>query len=235
MTAHPEPGPGEVLVRETPAGPFTQEVRVGAHAWTADEPPSPAATTPAPAPYDLLGAALGACISMTLRMYADRKGWPVESISVLVGREKVRSRPTRYADHARPVHHHHRARGDLADEQRARCSRSPTGVPCTAPWSTARCSRHARGVGRRADRGLARDSGLPGVRCSLDGRSADLRAGESMAKLGPASRPITESGGGPSSWREPICRYAASSPGPDPVPASKQGATHLRQPRLRLG
>ena len=121
MTAHPEPGPGEVLVRETPAGLYTQEVRVGAHTWVSDEPPSAGGDDAGPAPYDLLGAALGACISMTLRMYADRKGWPVESISVLVGREKVKVA----SDTGTPTMRDRFActltlTGDLSDEQCAR-------------------------------------------------------------------------------------------------------------------
>lgn len=121
MSAALEPGPGEVLVRETPAGPFTQEVRVGAHVWTADEPPSAGGDDAGPAPYDLLGAALGACISMTLRMYAERKGWPVQSIAVLVGREKVKvateSGATTLRDRFTVTLS---VVGDLAEEQRAR-------------------------------------------------------------------------------------------------------------------
>ncbi|MCV2395970.1 OsmC family protein [Actinotalea sp. M2MS4P-6] len=120
MNAMPEPGPGEVLVVETPAGHFTQEVRVGAHTWTADEPLDAGGDDAGPAPYDLLGAALGACISMTLRMYADRKGWPVEAIGVLVGREKVSvevdGAPTMRDRFTCTL----RLAGDLSDEQRAR-------------------------------------------------------------------------------------------------------------------
>ena len=176
MTAHPEPGPGEVLVRETPAGPYTQEVRVGAHTWVSDEPPSAGGDDAGPAPYDLLGAALGACISMTLRMYADRKGWPVESISVLVGREKVKiASDGGYADHARPVRVHAHARPATCPTSSARgCSRSPTGAPCTARSSTAHCSTpdsRSRRAGGPRTRGRG---GLPGVRCDPTGRSALL-------------------------------------------------------------
>ncbi len=120
MSEMSEPGPGEVLVAETPAGHFTQEVRVGAHTWTADEPEDDGGDDAGPAPYAMLGASLGACVSMTLRMYADRKGLPVESIAVLVGREKVKvevdGTPTlrdRFTVSLRIV-------GDLSEAQRAR-------------------------------------------------------------------------------------------------------------------
>ncbi|MDO8105960.1 OsmC family protein [Isoptericola sp. b441] len=121
MTELLAPGPGEVLVRETPAGPFTQEVRVGLHTWVADEPPSAGGDDAGPAPYDMLGAALGACISMTLRMYVERKGWPVESIAVLIGHEKVKVT----TDDGMPVMRDRFTctltfTGDLSDEQRAR-------------------------------------------------------------------------------------------------------------------
>jgi alpha/beta superfamily hydrolase/uncharacterized OsmC-like protein len=74
---------GEVRVVETGEGPFAQEVRAGRHSWTADEPPDvPGGTDTGPTPYDHLLAGLGACTSMTIRMYADRKGWPLRSVSV---------------------------------------------------------------------------------------------------------------------------------------------------------
>jgi putative redox protein len=83
------PGPGQVLVTETPEGHLTQLVRTGPHEWTADEPVGDGGDDAGPAPYAMLGAALGACVSMTLRLYVDRKGWPVEAIAVLVDRERV--------------------------------------------------------------------------------------------------------------------------------------------------
>ena len=65
-------------------GPETMETRIqaGTHAILADEPPSNGGRDAGPAPYELLLAALGACTAMTLRMYADRKGWRIESLDV---------------------------------------------------------------------------------------------------------------------------------------------------------
>jgi putative redox protein len=80
---------GLVQVRETGAGRFQQEVRVGAHAWTADEPVAAGGDDAGPSPYDLLLAGLGTCTSMTLRMYVERKGWDVGAIDVVLRHDRV--------------------------------------------------------------------------------------------------------------------------------------------------
>lgn len=76
-------------------GPDLLETRIqaGHHPILADEPPSNGGQDAGPAPYDLLLAALGACTAMTLRMYADRKGWRIESLEVdlrIVGTPEAR-------------------------------------------------------------------------------------------------------------------------------------------------
>ncbi len=72
---------GEVVVAETGAGKYSQTVAAGRHRLRADEP-HPIGDDTGPTPYDLLLAGLGACTSMTLRMYATRKGLPLERVVV---------------------------------------------------------------------------------------------------------------------------------------------------------
>jgi putative redox protein len=81
--------PGEVRVEETREGRFTNEVVIGSHRLRADEPTDAGGDDTGPSPYGYLAAALGACTSMTLRMYADRKQWPLEQVSVTVAHEKI--------------------------------------------------------------------------------------------------------------------------------------------------
>ena len=69
-----------VVVTTTDEGKLTQRVEAGSHVFRADEP-KPAGDDLGPDPYDLLLAALGTCTSMTLRMYAARKGWPPDPTS----------------------------------------------------------------------------------------------------------------------------------------------------------
>ena len=85
----PSPGPGRVLVRETREGKFANEVFVGRHVIRADEPLAAGGLDTGPGPYDLLAASLGACTSMTLRMYADLKGIPLERVSVELRHDKI--------------------------------------------------------------------------------------------------------------------------------------------------
>lgn len=82
------PPPGTVTVTSTAQGPFTQSVVAGAHRWTADEP-APIGTDLGPSPYDLVLAGLGACTSMTMRMYADRKGIPLDGVTVTLRHERL--------------------------------------------------------------------------------------------------------------------------------------------------
>jgi putative redox protein len=70
-----------VTVQGSAAG-FAQTISVAQHRFTADEPVAVGGTDTGPNPYDLLLAALGACTSMTVAMYARRKEWPLEAVTV---------------------------------------------------------------------------------------------------------------------------------------------------------
>ena len=79
---------GEVVVAETGVGKYSQTVAAGRHRLRADEP-HPIGDDTGPTPYDLLLAGLGACTSMTLRMYATRKGLPLERVVVHLRHAKI--------------------------------------------------------------------------------------------------------------------------------------------------
>jgi uncharacterized OsmC-like protein len=65
------------------------EMEAAGHELVADEPASLGGTDTGPTPYDYLLAALGGCTAMTLRMYADRKGWPLESVTVRLSQDRI--------------------------------------------------------------------------------------------------------------------------------------------------
>ena len=79
----------EVIVAENGIGPYGQDILIGPHFLHADEPPSVGGRNSGPTPYQLLGAALGACTTMTLRMYANHKELPLDRVSVSVRHDKV--------------------------------------------------------------------------------------------------------------------------------------------------
>ena len=79
----------EVTVMETGGGKFQQAVKAGRHRLLADEPESFGGLDTGPTPYDFLSTGLGACTAMTIRMYAERKGIPLERVSVDVNHGKL--------------------------------------------------------------------------------------------------------------------------------------------------
>lgn len=83
------PASAQVVVAETNQGAFLNHVVAGRHRFLADEPVSVGGYDAGPGPYDLLAAALGACTSMTIRMYADRKSIPLSRVTVEVSHDKV--------------------------------------------------------------------------------------------------------------------------------------------------
>ena len=85
----PTAAPGTVVAREAGTGRFAQEIAAGTHVLRADEPAEFGGGDSGPGPYDLLLAALGACTSMTLRMYAERKGLPLTRVAVTLAHGKI--------------------------------------------------------------------------------------------------------------------------------------------------
>lgn len=81
--------PGVVLVRETLRGTFQQDILAATHRLVADEPVTAGGLDSGPGPYDLLLAALGACTSMTIRLYADRKGLPLTRVEVKLRHSRI--------------------------------------------------------------------------------------------------------------------------------------------------
>ena len=79
----------EVVVRENGQGRYQQEVIVGEHRLLADEPVAAGGADAGPAPLELVMAGLGACTSMTLRMYAERQGLPLSRIRVRLSHDTV--------------------------------------------------------------------------------------------------------------------------------------------------
>jgi putative redox protein len=87
--AEPAGHADRVVVEETGAGKLQVRVQVGPHGFLADEPAALGGLGSGPNPYDLLCAALGACKSMTMRLYAERKGWPLTRAHVAVRHGRV--------------------------------------------------------------------------------------------------------------------------------------------------
>ncbi len=83
---------GAVQVEETGAGKFQVEVAVHGTRFLADEPVDVGGLGSGPSPYELVAAGLGACTCMTVRLYADRKGWPLARVRASVRHEKVAGR-----------------------------------------------------------------------------------------------------------------------------------------------
>lgn len=115
--------PAHVIVLGT-AGGFAQEIEIGSHELFADEPISYGGTDTGPSPYDLLLAALGSCISMTIGLYARKRRWPLENITVSLRHSKIHAADCDHCETKegkidrieRDIH----LAGSLSDEQRAK-------------------------------------------------------------------------------------------------------------------
>ena len=124
-TPRPESAPpNTVIVRETRKGTFQQDVISGNHHLVADEPKDAGGLGSGPGPYDLLLAALGACTSMTVRLYADQKKLPLDRVEVRLRHDRIYANDCANCetkegliDHIERVITFH---GNLDDKQRAR-------------------------------------------------------------------------------------------------------------------
>lgn len=112
-----------MTVGETGTGTYTQQITAGEHRLFADEP-RPIGDDAGPTPYDLLLAGLGACTSMTVRMYANKKGWPLERVEVSLRRTRIHAEDCAECETKKGfISHIDRSItlvGDLDDDQRER-------------------------------------------------------------------------------------------------------------------
>jgi len=113
-----------VVVTESDAGPYGQRITVGGHQLVADEPTAVGGADSGPTPYDLLLAGLGACTAITVRMYAERQGWPLRHITVRLRHRRIHATDCAgcettigQLDH---IEREMQFDGELTDKQRAR-------------------------------------------------------------------------------------------------------------------
>jgi uncharacterized OsmC-like protein/pimeloyl-ACP methyl ester carboxylesterase len=113
-----------VAVSRTGASGFRSDVSLSGHTLIADEPEDYGGTDMGPTPYDLLSGALATCTSMTIRMYADHKKLPVDSVTVSVRHDKIHAKDCEDCEQEDGKIDHFRrelsVEGDLTDEQRQR-------------------------------------------------------------------------------------------------------------------
>ncbi len=114
----------QVEVRERGTGRFTNDIYVGVHQLVSDEPKDVGGDDLGPSPYELLLAALGSCTAMTMRMYADRKQLPLESVRVLLTHSKQHAKDCRDCETKTGmldvIERQIEIRGQLTDAQRQR-------------------------------------------------------------------------------------------------------------------
>jgi putative redox protein len=118
-----EPQPREIVVHGSATG-FAQEITAGTHQLLSDEPVALGGTDTGPDPYALLVSALGACKSMTMALYARRKQWPLESVTVTLRHSKIHAADCEDCENKDGmldrIECNVELHGTLTDEQRAR-------------------------------------------------------------------------------------------------------------------
>jgi putative redox protein len=114
---------GTVTVRGSAAG-FAQAIAIGRHRLTGDEPASAGGTDTGPNPYDFLLAALGSCMSMTVSIYARRKSWPLDAVTIRLRHSRVHAADCEQCETTNGLLDHIdcdvELTGVLSDEQRRR-------------------------------------------------------------------------------------------------------------------
>lgn len=112
----------EVIVSSV--GFLKQEITAGNHRLVADEPKEAGGSDEGPDPYSLLLAALGACTSMTLQLYAKRKGWPLEKVEVKLSHSRIHAEDCEdchtKAGNVSRIDRRISLTGPLSEEQKAR-------------------------------------------------------------------------------------------------------------------
>jgi putative redox protein len=112
----------EVIVSSV--GYLTQEITAGRHKFIADEPREVGGSDAGTDPYSLLLAALGACTSMTLQMYAQRKGWPLEKVEVSLVHHRIYAEDCKECETKEGkisrIERYISVTGPLSEEQKAR-------------------------------------------------------------------------------------------------------------------
>ena len=112
---------GEVDVNTSSDGDFAQDILAGEHNLRADEPVSvPGGLNTGPAPYDFLLAGLGACTAMTVKMYARRKGWPLQDVHIQLSHAKIHQQDLLASSRLDQMTRQVKLTGPLDDAQRGR-------------------------------------------------------------------------------------------------------------------
>jgi putative redox protein len=113
-----------VVVTESGPRPYGQRITAGGHQLIADEPVAIGGADSGPTPYDLLLAGLGACTAITVRMYADRKGWPLRQTTVRLRHQRIHAKDCASCEttlgQLDQIERELQFEGELTDEQRAR-------------------------------------------------------------------------------------------------------------------
>lgn len=131
-----------VLVTSDPGVRYAQRIRTGVHELMGDEPASLGGGDAGPTPYDLLLAALGTCMSITIQLYTDRKGWEIGTVRVHLKHHREHGRDCEECEMRRTsldiIDVNLQVDGDLSTEQRDRiyeiAQRCPVHATLTSPF-----------------------------------------------------------------------------------------------------